>query len=252
MEPLLLNHCANRAQQNDQVQFQAPVVAVFLVQFHLAQQGNTVTPVDLGPAGEPGRKRYTPYSSRSRWARISLEISGRGPTKLISPLRIFHSWGNSSRLVLRRNLPNFVSTVPGSPNSAGGTVGGVVLHGLELVNGKGLAPPSPPLMTKEHRALRVNRFTIQITKNSGDSTTSAKKEAQISKQPLDLGGTKPLFFAFSIHKIRSHFVIKIRAATGEKTPRCATWSIFICRLYHICFQYAIFALKFPFSTFAGV
>nr|DAU74602.1 MAG TPA: hypothetical protein [Caudoviricetes sp.] len=47
-------------------------------------------------------------------------------------------------------------------------------------------------------------------------------------------------------------IIKIRAATGEKTPRCATWSIFICRLYHICFQYAIFALKFPFSTFAGV
>ena len=65
----------------------------------------------------PGRKRYTPYSSRSRWARISLEISGRGPTKLISPLRIFHNWGNSSKLVLRRNLPNFVMYCSGFSNS---------------------------------------------------------------------------------------------------------------------------------------
>ena len=132
---------------------------------------------------------------------------------------------------------------------AGGAVGGVVLHGLELVNGKGLAPPSPPLMTKEHRALRGKQ--VYNTDHQKQRRQRQKRGANI-KQPLDLGGTKPLFLAFFIHKIALTLIIKIRAAAGEETPRCATWSIFICRLYHICFQYAIFALKFPFSTFTGV
>src|SRR5687768_16696824 len=33
---------------------------------------------------------------------------GRGPITLISPCRIFQSWGNSSRLELRRNRPTRV------------------------------------------------------------------------------------------------------------------------------------------------
>ena len=63
---------------------------------------------------------------------------------------------------------------------------------------------------------------MQITKNSGDSTTSAKKEAQISNSRLILVGPNHFFLLFFIHKIALTLIIKIRAATEEKTPRCAT------------------------------
>ena len=36
-------------------------------------------------------------------------LSGRGPIKLISPLKIFQSWGSSSILERRKILPNLVT-----------------------------------------------------------------------------------------------------------------------------------------------
>ena len=65
----------------------------------------------------PGLNLYTPYSNLSLWALSSLDMRGLGPTKLISPFRIFHSWGSSSRLVLRRILPALVIYWPGFSNS---------------------------------------------------------------------------------------------------------------------------------------
>src|SRR4030095_4364163 len=40
---------------------------------------------------------------------INTGLSGRGPTKLISPLSTLINWGNSSRLVARNIRPNDVT-----------------------------------------------------------------------------------------------------------------------------------------------
>jgi hypothetical protein len=77
-------------------------------------------------------------------------------------------------------------------------------------------------MTKEHRALRGKQvYNANHQKQRRQHHQRQKRGANI-KQPLDLGGTKPLFIAFFIHKIALTLIIKIRAATEEKTPRCAT------------------------------
>ena len=49
-----------------------------------------------------------PATEGARAAVQGLGSGGRGPTKLISPLITFHSSGSSSRLVLRKALPNEV------------------------------------------------------------------------------------------------------------------------------------------------
>lgn len=53
--------------------------------------------------------------------------------------------------------------------------------------------------------------TVEDQKQRRQHHQRQKRGANI-KQPLDLGGTKPLFFAFFIHKIRSHF--------DYQNPRC--------------------------------
>ena len=46
--------------------------------------------------------------SSSVYCATSEGTGGRGPTRLMSPMKTFQSCGSSSRLVLRRNLPTLV------------------------------------------------------------------------------------------------------------------------------------------------
>ncbi len=46
--------------------------------------------------------------SSSVYSATSEGTGGRGPTRLMSPMKTFQSCGSSSRLVRRRNLPTFV------------------------------------------------------------------------------------------------------------------------------------------------
>ena len=51
----------------------------------------------------------SPAGSRSHSRSLSRSCRGRGPTKLISPLRTLTNWGSSSRLERRRNRPRRVT-----------------------------------------------------------------------------------------------------------------------------------------------
>ena len=62
----------------------------------------------------PGRTSLAPYLSRSASRSYWFHSAGRGPMTAISPTRIFHSWGSSSRLVLRRKCPMRVIYCSGS------------------------------------------------------------------------------------------------------------------------------------------
>ena len=62
----------------------------------------------------PGRTSFAPYLSRSANRSYWFQRAGRGPMTAISPTRIVHSWGSSSRLVLRRKRPTRVIYCSGS------------------------------------------------------------------------------------------------------------------------------------------
>ena len=56
VKALLLNADLNRAPKYFQIKPYAPVVAIFLVKFHLFHKRNIVSAVDLRPAGKPRTK----------------------------------------------------------------------------------------------------------------------------------------------------------------------------------------------------
>src|SRR5918993_1187918 len=57
----------------------------------------------------PGFASSTRRQCQRRYCSSSYGNGGRGPTRDMSPLSTFHSCGNSSRLVLRRNRPSGVT-----------------------------------------------------------------------------------------------------------------------------------------------
>ena len=115
VESLLLNADLNGFQKDLYIQFNAPVIAVFLIIFHFFHKGNTVSPLDLR---QPGKPRPKPVNPVFQAQTVCPDLAGdEGPTKLISPFRIFQSCGSSSRLVLRSTLPSFVIYCSGFSSS---------------------------------------------------------------------------------------------------------------------------------------
>src|SRR5690554_5724530 len=74
---------------------------------NLSSQEIALRPFTCAQPVTPGRASWRRYCSCEYSGRYSIN-SGRGPTRLISPLSTFQSSGNSSRLVARRKLPNGV------------------------------------------------------------------------------------------------------------------------------------------------
>src|ERR1035437_9416612 len=72
-------------------------------------------------------------------------ISGRGPTRLISPLITFHIWGSSSILYLRSILPTRI--IAGGNAAAGHACA----HGAELPDTKQPAAAADTLVPEKYR-----------------------------------------------------------------------------------------------------
>ena len=175
VEPLLLNHCAHGAQQNDQVQFQAPVVAVFLVQFHLAQQRNAVTPVDLGPAGEAGLHGM----AQAVIGDVLLELLheghafGTGTDEAHVALDDVPDLGQLVDAHLADELAHagHAGVVGGGPDGA--VLFGVGTHGAELVDREFLFIQAHAILTVDDRARR-----FQTDQQGGDEHDGRGRDEQ--------------------------------------------------------------------------
>jgi hypothetical protein len=93
--------------------------------------------------------------------------SGLGPTKLISPLSTFQSCGNSSRLVLRRNLPSPVSRCSSAINFPDEARPGIT--GWAQVNGRNRLTWEQKLQADvwyvNNRTLWLDLSTTVVTKS---------------------------------------------------------------------------------------
>src|SRR5450830_1042567 len=73
--------------------------------FTLSGIGSSSRPFTCAQPVSPGTSACTPCWVRSSIKSCWLNSAGRGPTKLMSPTRMLHNCGNSSRLLLRKKLP---------------------------------------------------------------------------------------------------------------------------------------------------
>lgn len=87
----------------------------------------------------PGRRRNIALSSPVKQSAYP-GTSGRGPTKLISPISTFHSSGNSSILYLRNVAPNGVMRLSPATETDDWSVPTRIVRNLYIVN---KCPPFP-------------------------------------------------------------------------------------------------------------
>ena len=82
-----------------------------------------VTSIHLRPSGHSGSKMLHPLLCTQLNKIILIIQCWRGPTRLISPLKILQSWGNSSRLDFRSTPPTGVRYCSGSVSKCVATAG---------------------------------------------------------------------------------------------------------------------------------
>src|SRR5690606_3604175 len=106
-------------------------------------------------------------------------ISGRGPTRLISPRITLISSGSSSRLVLRSSCPTGVSRSSSGRSAPPGPTVSVMVRNLRISNG---TPRSPGRVWRNSTgAPSLRRTSTAVTSRTGDSTTSASVASPTSK-----------------------------------------------------------------------
>ena len=99
---VVLKHSGNGAKEAFHIQPKAQMLHIPAVQLGLLGNFQLVAAMDLCPAGQARRTSFAWYLSRSASRSYWFHKAGRGPMTAISPTKMFHSWGSSSRLVLRR------------------------------------------------------------------------------------------------------------------------------------------------------
>ena len=118
-----LSTAKTRHQQDLDVEPERPVLDVVVVPLDpVAERGLAAQAVHLRPAGDPRLDAVAVARSGRRCrsnSRTKSGRSGRGPIRLMSPLRTFRSCGSSSSEVRRRSAPTRVrrsspSTPPGA------------------------------------------------------------------------------------------------------------------------------------------
>ena len=97
---------------------------------------------------------------------------GLGPTRLISPFRMFQSSGSSSRLVERKNAPKRVSRSPSGRSFPSASFESNMVRNLIMLNGMPLRPGR--CCTNSTGAPKFLRTRIATTSSAGQNKDSAK------------------------------------------------------------------------------
>ncbi len=98
---------------------------------NLSSQLSALRPFTCAHPVTPGRISWRRACSGEYKGRYSIN-SGRGPTKLISPLSTFHNSGSSSKLVDRKNFPNPVRRSASGRSSPPGPRSSVIVRNLTI------------------------------------------------------------------------------------------------------------------------
>ena len=150
----------DRREDDEQVERDRQVLDVEQVVLQLLDRvfdAGAVGVAHLRPAGQPGPDDVALAIERdlARQLWTNSGRSGRGPTRLMSPLSTFQSCGSSSSRVLRRNRPIGVTRLSffARPDRAG--VGfGILTHRAELVDREDAAVLSDALLVVQDRPRR--------------------------------------------------------------------------------------------------
>ena len=104
-------------------------------------------------------------------------IIGLGPTRLISPIKTEYNCGNSSKLVLLRNLPSVVMYSSGCSNLWVGN-SGVFTFIVRIFGIKNFLPQRPTLSDQYNAGPSLLIFTSIINKQSGTPKNTKPQDAQ--------------------------------------------------------------------------
>ena len=137
-------------------------------------------------------------------------VCGRGPMKLISPLIIFRSWGNSFILVDRRNLP--IGKIRGSffrvivPTPMDGLSLSIVAN---LMRSKGFPPRPTRCCLKKISPSPVKRRRIIIGRNTGSRKIRARTAKKGQQSATKLHPLIKISTKFEVIKVFNHLTKQI-------------------------------------------
>ena len=143
----------------------------------------------------PGRAWYTSSLFLSLINSCWLNKQGLGPTKLISPLSTFQSWGNSSNLVRRKKRPNGVIDDASARCEATEAVSATMVRNFTSTNA---CCPSPTRFCWKNGDRVSNQPRIMINKISGESNSNPTAESKKSHMRI-ISETNTILQFFWVH-----------------------------------------------------
>ncbi len=159
-----------RHRDNLQVEPKGQMIDIPNVQVKFLFPGERIAAVDLGQAGDAGRTSCRRACSGEYSPRYCIR-SGRGPTRLMSPRRTFHSSGSSSRLVPRRKRPKEVRRRASGSGIPLASLASLIVRNFSSVNG--LAAQAGPLLAEEDRSSEKHSHRTLPARDHGEETSSA-------------------------------------------------------------------------------